>query len=82
MTVELLSLKQAISEQVNILFTELKNELKLTTELLTPKDVARFLKCDIKTVSNWRRSGRLIAYGKGSRVYFKKHEIEQSLIRL
>lgn len=76
------SIKDAITEQVRILFNELKNELKLTTELLTPKDVARFLKCDIKTVSNWRRSGRLIAYGKGSRVYFKKNEVEQSLIRL
>jgi len=76
------SIKDAINEQVRILFNELKNELKLTTELLTPKDVARFLKCDIKTISNWRRSGRLIAYGKGSRVYFKKHEVEQSLIRL
>jgi hypothetical protein len=79
---DLSSIKDAITEQVRILFNELKNELKLTTELLTPKDVARFLKCDIKTVSNWRRSGRLIAYGKGSRVYFKKHEVEQSLIRL
>ncbi len=79
---DLNSIKDAITEQVRVLFNELKNELKLTTELLTPKDVARFLKCDIKTISNWRRSGRLIAYGKGSRVYFKKHEVEQSLIRL
>lgn len=79
---DLASIKDAINEQVRILFNELNNELKLKTELLTPKDVARFLKCDIKTVSNWRRSGRLIAYGKGSRVYFKKHEVEQSLIRL
>jgi hypothetical protein len=79
---DLASIKDAITEQVRVLFNELKNELKSATELLTPKDVARFLKCDIKTVSNWRRSGRLIAYGKGSRVYFKKHEVEQSLIRL
>ena len=79
---DLNSIKDAITEQVRVLFNELKNELKLTTELLTPKDVARFLKCEIKTISNWRRSGRLIAYGKGSRVYFKKHEVEQSLIRL
>lgn len=79
---DLTSIKDAITEQIRYLFNELKNELKSTTELLTPKDVARFLKCDIKTVSNWRRTGKLIAYGKGSRVYFKKHEIEQSLIRL
>jgi hypothetical protein len=79
---DLTSIKDAITEQIRYLFNELKNELKSTTELLTPKDVARFLKCDIKTVSNWRRTGKLIAYGKGSRVYFKKHEIEKSLIRL
>lgn len=79
---DLNSIKDAISEQVRYLCKELKNELKSTTELLTPKDVARFLKCDIKTVYNWKRAGKLIAYGKGSRVYFKKHEVEQSLIRL
>jgi excisionase family DNA binding protein len=76
------SIKDAITEQVRILFNELKNELKLTTELLTPKDVARFLKCDLKTVYNWKKAGKLIAYAIGSRVYFKKHEVEQSLIRL
>ena len=70
------------SEQVINLFNELKNELKSTTELLTPKDVARFLKCDLKTVYNWKKAGKLFAYGNGSRVYFKKHEVEQSLIRL
>ena len=79
---DLASIKDAITEQVRVLFTELKNELKSATELLTPKDVARFLKCDLKTVYNWKKAGKLIAYAKGSRVYFKKHEIEQSLIRL
>ena len=79
---DLASIKDAITEQVRVLFNELKNELKSATELLTPKDVARFLKCDLKTVYNWKKAGKLIAYAKGSRVYFKKHEIEQSLIRL
>jgi hypothetical protein len=79
---DLASIKDAISEQVRILFNELKKELKLTTELLTPKDVARFLKCNIKTVSNWRSAGKLIAYAIGSRIFYKKHEVEQALIRL
>jgi excisionase family DNA binding protein len=71
------------SEQVRNLFNELTNELKSTAvELLTQKDVARFLKCDLKTVYNWKKAGKLIAYAIGSRVYFKKHEVEQSLIRL
>ncbi len=79
---DLVSIKDAISEQVRVLFNELKNELKSATELLTPKDVARFLKCDLKTVYNWKKAGKLIAYAIGSRVYFKKHEVEQTLIRL
>ncbi len=79
---DLESIKDAITEQVRVLFNELKNELKSATELLTPKDVARFLKCDLKTVYNWKKAGKLFAYGNGSRVYFKKHEVEQSLIRL
>lgn len=80
---DLSSIKDAISEQVMYLCKELKNELKLVkVEFLTPKEVAQFLKCDLKTVYNWRTTGKLIAYAIGSRIFYKKHEVEQALIRL
>ena len=49
---------------------------------LTPKEVANFLKCDLKTVFNWRKSGKLIAYGIGARVFYKLDEIIQALKKL
>jgi excisionase family DNA binding protein len=47
---------------------------------LTRKEVAEMLKIDVTTVNNWRKSGTLIAYQIGARVYYKKSEVEASII--
>ena len=62
--------------------TELKEKLepKTPTEYLTRGEVAEMFKCDISTVHNWTKEGKLIPYGIGNRVYYKRHEIEASLI--
>lgn len=49
---------------------------------LTRNEVAEMLKVDISTVHNWTKSGILRAYSISTRVYFKRDEIEQSLIQL
>jgi hypothetical protein len=51
-----------------------------TETYLTRHQVAEMLQCDISTVHNWTKSGILKAYGIGARVYYKKSEIEASML--
>jgi hypothetical protein len=52
---------------------------KQPNEYLTRKEVAKLFNVDISTVSNWQKSGKLKPLGLGSRVYFLRSDIEQSL---
>jgi excisionase family DNA binding protein len=58
--------------------TEFKKNLqpKRPSELLTRQEVADYFKCDISTIHNWTKKGKLIAYKKGDRVYYKQDEVE------
>ena len=62
-------------------FNELRQkfELKVPTEYLTRQEVAEMLKCDLSTIHNWTKKGKLTPYGLGNRVYFKRSEIELAL---
>ncbi len=55
-------------------------EPKIPTEYLTRSEVAEMLKCDLSTIHNWTKKGKLIPYGIGNRVYYKRHEVEAVLI--
>jgi predicted DNA-binding transcriptional regulator AlpA len=52
---------------------------KQPNEYLTRQQVAQMFDVDISTVHNWCKSKRLNPLGIGSRVYFLRSEIEQSL---
>lgn len=60
----------------------INKDVKKIDTLLTRKEVAEMLKCDISTVHNWTKSGKLKAYGVGGRVYYKLSEIEEAMIPL
>jgi len=62
--------------------TELKQsfEPKVPTEYLTRQEVSEMLKCDLSTIHNWTKKGKLIPYGIGNRVYYKRSDIESALI--
>ena len=51
-------------------------------EYLTRKDVSELLQISLMTVDNWTLTGVLKAYRLGRRVYFKRSEIEASLIAI
>lgn len=51
-------------------------------ELLTRLETAKLLKVNISTIHNWTRNKKLIAYGIGNRVYYKRDEVLKSLIVL
>ncbi|MEL7586803.1 MAG: helix-turn-helix domain-containing protein [Prolixibacteraceae bacterium] len=62
----------------------LKKEFKPKepTEYLTRAEVRDFLNCDLSTVHNLTKRGKLKAYGIGGRVYYKRNEVEQAIVPL
>lgn len=64
--------------------TELKSsfEPKQPNDYLTRSEVANLLKIDLSTIHHWCKSGKLQPYGIGSRIYFKRSDIENSLVNL
>lgn len=65
---------QGLESQLNDLKQNF--EPKTPTEFLTRSEVAEMLKCDLSTIHNWTKKGKLTAYCIGNRVYYKRHEIE------
>jgi excisionase family DNA binding protein len=72
------ALFEALKKQIKDL--DQKFEPKEPTEYLTRKEVAKMLKCDLSTIHNWTTQGKLIPYGIGNRVYYKRSEVEAALI--
>jgi excisionase family DNA binding protein len=77
-------LQNAIIEGVKTQLEDLKKhwQPKTPTELLTRQEVATLFKVDISTIHNWTKRGEIQSYSVGSRVYYKRSEIENSLIKL
>lgn len=77
---KIISLFEGIRKQLK----EIKEnfEPKSPTEYLTRNELAEILKCDLSTIHNWTKKGKLIPYGIGNRVYFKRKEIETVLTAL
>jgi predicted DNA-binding transcriptional regulator AlpA len=77
-------LEQKISEGVkNQLQDFLKHyKPKQPNDYLTRQEVANMFDVDLSTVHNWCKSGTLKPLYLGSRVYFLRSDIEQSLIPL
>jgi excisionase family DNA binding protein len=76
-------------EQITSLFEGLQNQLtelklnfepKTPPEYLTRSEVAKMLSCDLGTIHNWTKKGKLIPYGIGNRVFYKRNEVEAALL--
>jgi len=77
-------LTQAILNGVDEKLNQLRANFqpKEPTEYLTRNEVKELLKVDLSTVHNWTKKGKLKSYGIGNRVYYKRHEVEKTLIPL
>lgn len=77
-------LQNAIIEGIKTQLEDLKKHLqpKEPTKYLTRNDVAEMLSVDLSTVHNYTKRKILQAYQIGSRVYYKRIEVENSIIRL
>jgi excisionase family DNA binding protein len=63
---------------------DIKNnfEPKTPIEYLTRNEVAEMLKIDLSSVHNWTKKRILQAYQCGGRVYYKRKEVEEAIIKL
>ncbi len=77
-------LQNAIIEGINSKIEDLKKlfQPKEPTEYLTRQQTAELLNIDLSTLHNWTKKGKLNAYGIGYRVYYKRHEVENALIKI
>lgn len=81
-----LSMEQAL-EKLSLIEEELKSikqnfQPKEPVELLTREETAEYLKISLSTLWHWSKKGVLSSYGIGNRVYYKRNEVEASLIRI
>jgi hypothetical protein len=51
-------------------------------EYLTRSETADLLKINLSTLFLWTKKGMLLSYGIGARVYYKRKEVEKSIIKL
>ncbi len=77
---------EILLQKVDNLEIELKNikenlQPKEPLELMTRNQVADFFHIDLSTVHNWTKRGLLKSVGIGNRVYYKRKEIEESLVK-
>lgn len=76
-----------ILEKISLLEEELKNikdnfQPKKQEELMTRQEVADYFKINITTLWSWTNKSKLTSYGIGYRVYYKRSEVENSLIKI
>ncbi|SDL72017.1 DNA binding domain-containing protein, excisionase family [Salinimicrobium catena] len=66
------------------LISQLKQEFQPKTpeEYLSRSEVAKLLKVTTATLDRWTDQGKLKRYGLGARVFYKRSEVEESLIQL
>lgn len=51
-------------------------------ELLSREDACLLLKISLTSLWNWTKKGKLVAYGIGNRIYYKRGELIESLVRI
>ena len=66
---------------VERILKKLSQEKEQEEQLLTVDETLNFLKCSKQALWNWRKNGILPSYRLGNRVYYKKSDIFNKLIK-
>ena len=86
--IENISVEELVAMLTNSILDGLESRLKHIQQererelLLTRTETAEYLKIDSSTLWSWTKKGKIKAYGIGHRVYYKKHEIDEALVRI
>jgi predicted DNA-binding transcriptional regulator AlpA len=76
--------KESIRSIVRELMPQQKKNSKniqTTDDLLTVEETLKLLKCSKQALWNWRKNGILPSYRLGNRVYYKKSDIFNKLVK-
>lgn len=74
-------LADIIAEKL-LLKMETRGSIDLDYSLLSRVETCEILKINKTTLWNWTKKGKLIAYGIGNRVYYKRGEVMNAMIRI
>jgi hypothetical protein len=82
-----LQLPKNLQNDIDYLKSELEDlkknfQPKEPTEYLTRNNVAKLLKIDLSSVHNWTKRRILQSYQIGGRVYYKRDEVENAIVKL
>jgi FMN-dependent NADH-azoreductase len=77
-------LQNEIANSVKCLLDEFLEHYKPQhqNEYLTRRNISEMFNVDLSTVHNWCKAGKLRPLGIGSRVYFLRSDVEQSLVSI
>lgn len=77
-------LRELISEDVKSQLNELKKSFqpKEPSEFLSRAELAKLLKVDVSTIHNWTKKGKIISYGIGGRIFYKRKQVEDAIVQL
>jgi excisionase family DNA binding protein len=71
--------KRLIREVLGEFEVSKSDQMKLSGELYTRKQLAEYLQISLPTLHTWTKEGRLKSYRIGNRVLYKKEEVNDSL---
>lgn len=72
-------LKELIQDCINLEFGKISNQVNEPSDLIKAKEACVFLQVSKVTLYNWMNDGLISGYYLGSRLYFKKSELVESL---
>lgn len=76
-------IKTAISDAVKAEFQKVNCKIPETkSEYITRKEAAKFLGISLPTLNHWSKAGIITSYRIGTRVRYKKAEVENSLTKV
>lgn len=73
-------IRKVVSEQLEEF--RKNNSIEKPDELLTREEACLLLKISLTSLWNWTKKGKLKAYGIGNRVFYKRGELMESLVRI
>lgn len=73
-------IRKVVAEQLELFRKNIPTDNP--NELLTRAEACILLKINMTTLWNWSKKGRIISYGIGNRVYYKRGELMGSLVRI
>lgn len=83
--VDMAELMAAINEAVKVALSESEKphpNIAPEDKIYTPEQAAELLEASKSTITNWRNDGLLGSWKLGGRIYIKRSDIDEALVRI